>query len=110
MSLKETIQLQFRLPTIMVNWWKELIFLIPVALLAFFGLKDQLDVLQGVLTTLALGSITVYVAHLIRKIVFPEISIMAMYKKSLEAPLAAAVFFLAIIAFFAVVVNTLNFV
>lgn len=100
---------QFRKPTFMVNWIKEIIFLVPVALFVFLALGDQLDIIPAVQSGIAVGLMSVYVAHIVRKVMFPEMSITKLYNKALESGTGAAIVFASLIGFVLAIANLLNF-
>lgn len=100
---------QFRKPTFMVNWIKELIFLLPVVAFVMYGLKDQLDIIPAVQSGIAVGLMAVYVAHIVRKIMFPEMSITRLYNKALESGVGSAIVFATLVGFVIFIANLLNF-
>lgn len=99
----------FRKPTFMVNWIKELVFLVPVVGFVIFALYDQLDIIPAVQSGIAVGLMSVYVAHIVRKVMFPEMSITKLYNKALESGIGAAIVFATLVGFVFGIATLLNF-
>lgn len=99
----------FQMPDIMVNWVKELILGIPLVLIVYLALQSQLDIIPSVFTTIAVGLMTIYMAHIVRKLMFTEMSITKLYKKALETSVGASIAFASLIAFIITVANILKF-
>jgi hypothetical protein len=90
-SFLETLKSQFRLPEIQINWWKELIFAVPVIALVWVALHNDAPAFAGLLNGVAVSVGSFWVAHVVRKLFIPEFSITRLYLKAAEDPLASAV-------------------
>lgn len=98
----------FRLPELKFNWWKEVLFAIPVALLVYFYLWDDKAIMSGIMVAFTISILGIWWAHIIRKIMIPEFSITLLYKKSLENALASAITLLAVFYLLSVIIQALK--
>lgn len=92
-------QSSLSVPKFAINWWKELVFFFPVALLMILALHKQVDMVPAISIGLALGVLAVYLAHIVRKLMFTELSVTKLYKTSLGNPIGAGITFFALIYF-----------